>query len=303
MNFGDYASPYIVQHLCDCDIHNQGFSLKQSLIDFVKVLVRERRFDLSKVIESLRNRKHFIVGLGSIIDNSNKNAFVWGSGFQGPERRFNGGVIKAVRGKYTANLLKERGFPYCSVHCDPGLLLPLIYQPTVKKRYFCGIIPHYREYDDVKTLVGNRSEILLIDLRTDKVEEIIDEILSCKYILSSSLHGLIVAHAYQIPALFFQYTHHGEGLFKYNDYFSSVEISIYKPYQWNERTKLSVDSIESMFVENRDKSIIHSNLFKMQKEMLSVFPYGLSRKYSVDIDNSIAREVEYLSMLSMPEKK
>ena len=301
LNFGDCASPYIVQKLCGCDIHNQGFPLKRSLKHFIKTLFLKRKIDFSEITESIRNRKHFIVGLGSIIDNSNKNAFVWGSGFQHPEKQFRGGVIKAVRGKYTAKELVERGFPYCPVHCDPGLLLPLIYQPMVKKQFLCGIIPHFREADDVKTLIGDRSDMLLIDLRTDKVEKIIDEILSCKYILSSSLHGLIVAHAYQIPALFFQYTHHGEGLFKYNDYFSSVDIPIYKPTQWDKQTKLSADSIESMFTENRDRSIIHTNILEMQKSLLSVFPYRLSRDYCEDINSTLAHETEYLSKLSMSD--
>jgi pyruvyltransferase len=50
---------------------------------------------------------------------------------------------------------------------------------------------------------------------------IIAEILKHKFILASSLHGLIIAEAFGIPARYVRLTEH-EGLFKYHDYYEGT---------------------------------------------------------------------------------
>jgi hypothetical protein len=56
------------------------------------------------------------------------------------------------------------------------------------------------------------------------------QILACEHILSSSLHGIIVAHAYGIPAVQVQFSDRifGDGV-KYHDYFLSVDLEVYDP--------------------------------------------------------------------------
>jgi pyruvyltransferase len=68
-----------------------------------------------------------------------------------------------------------------------------------KKKNEIGIIPHYLDLAYFK--VNYSKEYKIIDLTTNDVEGIITEICSCKKILSTSLHGIIVAQAYNIPAL------------------------------------------------------------------------------------------------------
>ena len=65
---------------------------------------------------------------------------------------------------------------------------------------------------------------MIIDLaHYEKWTDVIDQICSCEIIASSSLHGLIVPDAYNIPNCWI--TLSGKisgGLFKFYDYFSSV---------------------------------------------------------------------------------
>ena len=168
----------------------------------------------------------------------------------------------------------------------------------VKKQYECGIIPHVREFEDVSKLCEKYNHCHIIDLRTDKVEHVIREIIKCKYVLSSSLHGLIVAHAYGIPALFFQYTHKGEGLFKYNDYFSSVQIKEYFPEIFSEGTKLSLKSIENRFRINGSICLPNRDVLEMQRQLISAAPFPLYEKFYGDsLEREIHDEFVYLKKL------
>lgn len=102
--------------------------------------------------------------------------------------------ILALRGPKTASFL--RGVRIPEVFGDPAILLPLIYKPKVRKKYRVGFIPHMVE----KHLVpdhGNPYKIINIQAEW---KQIIKDILSCEAIISSSLHGVICAEAYGIPA-------------------------------------------------------------------------------------------------------
>ena len=135
--------------------------------------------------------------------------------------------ICSVRGRKTYEFLKNRGIECPSVFGDPALLLPRFYTPKrMEKRYKLGVIPHVIDwdYDVMRKIRKERNDILVIDLaHYDKWTDVIDQICSCEAIASSSLHGLIVSDAYNVPNCWI--TLSGKisgGLFKYFDYFSSV---------------------------------------------------------------------------------
>lgn len=122
---------------------------------------------------------------------------------------------------------ENRGIDCPSVFGDPALLLPRFYTPKrMEKRYKLGVIPHVIDwdYDVMRKIRKERNDILVIDLaHYDKWTDVIDQICSCEAIASSSLHGLIVSDAYNVPNCWI--TLSGKisgGLFKYFDYFSSV---------------------------------------------------------------------------------
>jgi len=161
---------------------------------------------------------------GSILQYSNEKSVVWGSGFishqsilkEVPRR------IYAVRGVLTRNKLVHLGVECPDIIGDPALLLPRYYTPKREIKYKLGIIPHYTELL-ISTIENvKNANIKIIDI-TKPVEQFIDEINQCEYVVSSSLHGLIVCDAYQIPNGWIKLSNRiAGGDFKYFDYFSSI---------------------------------------------------------------------------------
>jgi pyruvyltransferase len=114
------------------------------------------------------------------------------------------------------------------VYGDPALLFPQYYQPRVERPYELGIIPHYIDRASPCLAAYEADDrVRLIDVtqrnRENKVFSFIDEVCQCQRIASSSLHGLILADAYEIPSLWIEFSGnvYGGG-FKFRDYFLSV---------------------------------------------------------------------------------
>lgn len=149
--------------------------------------------------------EHFIV-TGSVLNWSSKHSVTWGAGLASwKDEVFHGADIRAFRGPLSLLRARSCGWrpgtlPFAVG--DPGLLLPklVIRSPKVADRV--GIVPHYT---DVARFVSAEDElaskgILLIDPFLP-VEDFVAKLTSCERVMSSSLHGLIVADAYDVPNL------------------------------------------------------------------------------------------------------
>ena len=154
--------------------------------------------------------------------------------------------VCAVRGPLTRQYLLEQGIDCPEVYGDPALLLPLIYKPVRTKKYKVGIIPHICDFDS--PLVGNlarqkKGKELIIIKMGDYADwhDVIDEITECEFIVSSSLHGLILSDAYGVPNVWVEFSDKvvGNG-FKFRDYFASVgKDSNAVPIRVTAQTKLA----------------------------------------------------------------
>jgi len=171
-----------------------------------------------------------LVSSGTIINNQSAGyAHVWGSGLDPTLDCHNqpvaGGYAKpdaltlkihAVRGKLTRDALHAAGVECPEIFGDPGWLLPLIIPPTHVKKYELGIIPHMSAFEGEAFSGEILSHFTRYDTGADRSIKIISprhepswegfvakihEILSCKRIISSSFHGMIVPQAYGIPTL------------------------------------------------------------------------------------------------------
>lgn len=128
--------------------------------------------------------------------------------------------VAATRGPIAASILARADFINRGVYGDPVWLLPRFYQPRIEKRYELGVIIHlsdlvdraFEAHPDPRHLRYNvpdslKSSIRLINTVTPvsvpAMKDRLDEILSCKRIVSTSLHGMVFAESYGIPCLYF----------------------------------------------------------------------------------------------------
>lgn len=134
--------------------------------------------------------------------------------------------VIALRGKLT--LAGCRGVKGTPVLGDPGLLVPRwIRQPVAK--YDLGVLPHWND----RHLRHRFSYGHFIDPLWPP-EKVIEEIASCRRLVTSSLHGMIVADAYGIPRQIEQdeRAHEHGGDFKFRDYASVYDEHPHFGHMW-----------------------------------------------------------------------
>lgn len=174
------------------------------------------------VVYAEPNQFHFLA-IGSIAKRATSSSIVWGSGAFGNENRKQltaDARYKAVRGPLTRAKLGYSGASVPTAYGDPALLMPLYFFPKVTKSYDVGLVLRWSEDEWLQTEVGPRVKV--IDLGREDVDQTLKDFLKCRKIVTSSLHGLIIADAYGIPSAWLQSESPAGGVFKYYDYFLSV---------------------------------------------------------------------------------
>ena len=183
---------------------------------------------LTGVPPKYTSRPPRVLAIGSIIKFARKGEQVWGSGCPAADRTIDPeAVFRAVRGPLTRRMVLEAGGDCPPVYGDPAWLLPLIYpdrKPT--KTHKVGLIRHYTHRAQPIRLDDDVREIEVIRDGRAGIEAFLDEMLSCEAIVSSSLHGVIIANAYGIPAKLATFRKSdrqipGDGM-KFEDYFLSI---------------------------------------------------------------------------------
>lgn len=256
-NFGDELSPYIINKLSGLDIFYipvlvNSFHLLKLII---KRLVLLRFIQAHALIKILFGQR-YLLSTGSVLQFYKfGNANVWGSGLiDSSEKAGSNNKYYAVRGPLTREILLNEGDLVPEIYGDPALILKRIYDKEINIKYDVGFIPHVIHYNTFISTYKFNSNVKVINLKTDKVEKVIDQIRSCKLILSSSLHGLIVAHAYNIPAIWVNISDEklmGDNI-KFADYFKSVGLSYYEALviKKDDTIEEIINSIYSNFGEN-----------------------------------------------------
>lgn len=165
-----------------------------------------------------KSEPHFIV-CGSILSECNKNSIAWGAGFSWEHHRksdlYGCENVVAVRGDLTAE--RSESITIKAIG-DPALLLPKIYHGEWIPNVAVGIIPHWTNIEKAFEKFPNEkiiSPLLPYDL-------FIRRVLSCQYVFSESLHGLIIADAYGVPNKWIDLGADVGDKFKYADYYSST---------------------------------------------------------------------------------
>lgn len=189
-NVGDMVSPIIVNHLA-------GYPPS-----------RAHKDDKGKLL-----------AVGSVISFLREGDFVWGSGVIKPVKIpfYENVTFKMLRGKLTREWLIKSGYDVPKVYGEPCFLLPWIIKRHDNKKRKIGIVAHYAEKAEAMKMYPDS---YFIDVLTTP-EKFVSEICECEKILSSSLHGIVIAEAYGIHAGWFQITKKIiGGDFKFFDYYS-----------------------------------------------------------------------------------
>ena len=166
------------------------------------------------VNKRIKETKH-LYAVGSIITAGCHDCTIWGSGilntkilYRIKKRKLD---IRAVRGPLTRMVLKEFGYEVPEVYGDPAILMPQIFNPVEEKQYDVSIVTHMNE-----PLDENENGYHRISICDDDYETFVREIKRSKLIVSSSLHGIIFAETYGVPAILLKPR---VDLFKYYDYY------------------------------------------------------------------------------------
>ncbi len=147
-----------------------------------------------------------------------------------------------MRGPLSRDILIDKGIDVEPIFGDPALLLPIIFpdmsHSPVKGKQIA--IPNLNEFDDCVGLCP--SDIKLVS-PLSHWRNVLSEILSSEYVLTSSLHGLILSEAFHVPVRLFE-PFGGETLFKYEDYLEGTGRKLTKiPPSFNESFQLN-DGVE-----------------------------------------------------------
>jgi pyruvyltransferase len=168
------------------------------------------------LLRTARSARGRLLTVGSILPMAQSGDTIWGSGMNGKhspgELHFGSLEVCSVRGPITAEILVDRGIDVPAIYGDPGLLIPTLFPElsTSATSAEIGIVPNFHEMD---RFIGEGTLVSPIGDPLDKIKEI------CGFesIVSSSLHGIVIAEAFGIPAVLIRPER--ETLLKYRDYY------------------------------------------------------------------------------------
>lgn len=265
-NLGDELNYYLIRALTDKQVFNLPDLLPLKIVNYSCI--------------------------GSISEwRTNGCNIFWGTGTLYGKEKISPKPLKvyAVRGPLTRQFLLAQGIDCPEIYGDPALLLPRIYMPNKEKKYKMGIIPHIFDSGDplIDKLLeeGNRQSMVVIKMGGYKDwHSVIDEICECEFIISSSLHGLILSDVYNIPNMWVEFSDKVTGnRFKFRDYYASVgrNVSI-TPIRITLETKL-----DELFSYKKKWTPIIINLDKL----IDACPFEINRQklcpLSQESDNKV----------------
>lgn len=203
VNFGDYLSLKLVERIVGGE---------------VKV-----------VPQSYSQQK--LLAIGSVLIIAREGDVLWGTGMNAKRLdlnlyKFQSLEVRAVRGPFTrAFLIDNFGIFVPEIYGDPALLIPYFFPEFKKKQdpeFDYIIVPHYSEKDSFP-----KEQYPNVVYADEPWRTVIRKILNSRFVISSSLHGIVVAEAYGIPARYLRISDH-EPLFKFNDYYSGTNRPDYR---------------------------------------------------------------------------
>lgn len=200
-NFGDALAPLLLSRFADLD------RIEWAPVGDVQIV------SIGSVLEHIPSDwTGYIVGSGRLHENSQLKF----------EPRW--AKILALRGPLSARCIHGN-----FALGDPGLLANELIEYQ-EKQWDIGIVPHWRDDQLVprfKAMIPPRESVKVILPQGDPLQ-VLRDIASCKKLVTSSLHGMIVADALGIPRRVevCKKLENEGGLFKFLDYSASIRFRL-----------------------------------------------------------------------------
>lgn len=178
------------------------------------------------------------VGIGSVLGwFDGFTGTVWGSGRGGdelPPHDLTRATVRALRGKETQRLVKGGDD---AVLGDPALLISDFIDPDPQG--YTAVVPHFQ---DQERLAARYPDDRFVDV-TGSAAVALNIIAKADRVVSSSLHGIVLADAWGIPRKLDYYDGSLGGGFKFKDY-ASV-IGKFKDDTWVTADAARVESVRT----------------------------------------------------------
>lgn len=212
-----------------------------------------------------RDKGRRLFSIGSVLHYARSGETVWGTGVNGKvaaeAHRFAELDVRAVRGPLTRAFLLERGIDCPAVFGDPALLAPRLFPPELvaEERGSLDflVVPHLNDPPEPYRRYGAR-----VCSPRQYPLAFIRQLLRARRVVSASLHGVILAEAYGVPAVLLD-VGGSEPRFKYDDYYTGTGRTAY-------RVARSVDEALAM-----GHGATPPDVGAIASRLLHAFPYDL----------------------------
>lgn len=183
--------------------------------DLLGPLMVERIVQDEGLVDARQHRR--LVSIGSVMALSAAGDVVWGTGVNGKSKGVGGAPeldVRAVRGPHTRAALLDAGQSVPEVYGDPGLLWSRFWPREFYTHRTTRSVTHVPNYNDART----RREPHLSPL--GEPHQIIGAIAESDFVCGSSLHAIVLAESFGIPARLVR--SQAEPSFKYDDYYAGT---------------------------------------------------------------------------------
>lgn len=252
-NYSNRARKHRVNLNYWLESENLGDTLSPIIVDYMLSL---RGISKDAVVAE---RRH-LYAVGSVLTAGIQDCTVWGSGilnatltYRLDKRKFD---IRAVRGPLTRVILIDYGYNCPDVFGDPAILLPEIYTPaSIEKKFKFGLIMHKDQIFEYES----NPDIIPINICTADFHDFVDQLNSVEMVISSSLHGIILAESYGIKAVLLK-----------------PKVDILKYYDWYYSTRRYSFPIAACVDEAVNTQPVElPDLDELRRSLKEVFPYDI----------------------------
>jgi pyruvyltransferase len=254
--------------------------------------------------------------VGSILEWGAR--YVWGPGFinsngvlpKETERVF------ALRGPTSFRIAKTSPFQaqqtVAPVYGDPGLLMSWFYQPhNQAKNYSLCLMPHYADTraSPLVSILSQWKGVHQLDIR-GPLFEIMDEIVKCEFVLSSSLHGIIFADSFGIPNAHMNVSARVTGgSYKFDDYFAAMNRTR-TTLELVNRTSVKMDEVKAIMKKSDQASNInllplwqnapmHAQAYNRTREAHLQFAKEYAQKFTETLDKKPINLKSFFDQMSI----